>query len=335
MDLFADRASRLNESHLQLFDDVFCRLAAGVDVNARAELAARVAVLGNAPRELIRRLAKDDDVAVARPVLMRSQRLEQSDLVEVAETKNQAHLLALAKRKWLRPPVIDVLLRRGDHRVLRSLAENLDARLSDASFATLVKRAAEDTVLAEKVGLRPDVPPRLLRDLLLGGTKALQQRLLAIATPEVRSEIARVLAEISTQAEPQAVQRDYANAHRKIRELSERGKLGEATLVEFAKVGQLEEMAAALSVSCAVPIDVVERLMAADRPDPVLILCKSAGWGWQTVKAILETMRHCSGLSSRDLDIAYENFERLSPTTAQRVMRFWQVQHWQRTSAAE
>ena len=37
----------------------------------------------------------------------------------------------------------------------------------------------------------------------------------------------------------------------------------------------------------AVPIEVVDRLMAAERPDPVLILCKSAGWAWSTAKAII------------------------------------------------
>lgn len=334
-DLFSDGAGKLNESHVQLFDDVFCRLAAEVDANARAELSARVAVLGNAPRELIRCLAKDADAAVARAVLRRSQRLEESDLVEVAETKSQAHLLALSKRKFLPQPVMDILVRRGEQAVLRSLAENLDARLSDAHFAALVERGDYDSVLAEKVGLRPDVPPKLFRDLLLRGTQALQQRLLALAKPEIRSEIARVLAEASAGAAAETVQRDYANAHRKILELSEPGRLDETTLVELAKSGHSEDMIAALSFSCAVPIDVVERLMAAERPDPVLILCKSAGWGWPTVKAILETMPQCCGLSSRDLDTAYENFERLSPTTAQRVMRFWQVQHWQQTSCSE
>jgi uncharacterized protein (DUF2336 family) len=334
-DLFADGASKLNEHHIQLFDDVLCRLAAEVDANARAELSGRMAVLGNAPRELVRRLAKDDDVAVARPVLKRSQRLDQSDLLEIAETKSQGHLLALSKRKWLPQPVTDILVRRGEQAVLRSLAENIDAQLSDASFVMLVQRAIDDGVLAEKVGLRPDVPPRLFRDLLLEGTEGLRQRLLALAKPEIRSEIARVMAESSGGAEAQAPNRDFAEAHRKILELSKQGKLDEDALVEFAKSGRTEDMIAALSFSCAVPIDVVERLVAADRPDPILILCKSTGWGWQTVKAILEVMPQCIGLSSRDLDMAYENFERLSPTTAQRVMRFWQVQHWQRTSSAQ
>ena len=36
------------------------------------------------------------------------------------------------------------------------------------------------------------------------------------------------------------------------------------------------------------------------------------------------------GPSSQGLDTAYSNFERLSPATAQRVMRFWQLRKTRR-----
>ena len=65
--------------------------------------------------------------------------------------------------------------------------------------------------------------------------------------------------------------------------------------------------------------------MRGDRPDPILILCKSAGWGWPTAKAIIMARSTGRAPSSQGLDTAYSNFERLSSATAQRVMRFWQV----------
>src|SRR5260370_14995518 len=75
--LFADGASWFNDDHVQLFDGVFHRLIGEVDTNARVELSHRLAPVGNAPREVVRRLAKDDDIAVARPILKQSQRLAQ------------------------------------------------------------------------------------------------------------------------------------------------------------------------------------------------------------------------------------------------------------------
>ncbi len=96
-------------------------------------------------------------------------------------------------------------------------------------------------------------------------------------------------------------------------------------LISFAKAGDYEATVAALAELCAVPIEVVDRLMNGDRPDPILILCKSQGWSWTTVRVIITARPGEKGTSSQGLDAAYSNFERLSPATAQRVMRFWQA----------
>ena len=72
------------------------------------------------------------------------------------------------------------------------------------------------------------------------------------------------------------------------------------------------------------PVAVVDRLIAGDRPDPVLIISKALGFAFPTVKAILELRAGGRRLSPQALDDAVINFERLSPATAQRVLRFWQ-----------
>ena len=49
--LFLDGASRFNEDHVRLFDDVFGRLIVEIETKARAELSNRLAPVGNAPVE--------------------------------------------------------------------------------------------------------------------------------------------------------------------------------------------------------------------------------------------------------------------------------------------
>ena len=323
---FLDGASRFNDDHVRLFDEVFSRLISEIETKARSELSHRLAPVGNAPVDVVRRLAQDDDIAVAGPVLKQSPRLAETDLVDIAQTKSQAHLLAISERPGIAEPVTDVLVRRGGRDVVHSVADNRDARFSKDSFFTLVDRAEKDGVLAEKVGLRPDIPPRLFRDLLLKATEVVQQRLFASAKPETQAEVRRVLAKVSHEVAAKAAPRDYSAAQRTVEALHRDGKLNETTLVDFAGKGQYEETVAALACLGGVPLDVVDRLMGGDRPDPILVLCKSAGWGWPTVKTII--MSRSGGGQSRSnqgLDTAYANFERLSPTTAQRVMRFWQL----------
>jgi uncharacterized protein (DUF2336 family) len=194
-------------------------------------------------------------------------------------------------------------------------------------FTRLVERAADDGVLAEKVGQRSDIPPRLFRTLLMQATEVVQQRLLAKARPETAAEVRKVLAKVSEEIGAEVpAPRDYSRAKARVMGLKTEGRLNEATLADFASGGRFEEAVVALADLTAVPIDTVERLLAGDRPDPVLILCKAAGFGWDTVRALILVRPGSKGTSTHALDAACANFERLSASTAQRVTRFWQIQ---------
>jgi uncharacterized protein (DUF2336 family) len=323
--LFLDGAGLFNEDHVRLFDDVFNRLIDEIESKARAELSHRLAPLGNAPGELISRLARDDDISVAGPVLRQSRRLAEVELVQIAETKSQAHLLAISSRAGIAETVTNVLVRRGDRSVAHSVAENRGAVLSDDSFTVLVARSEGDDALAERVGQRPDIPPPLFRALLLKATAVVQARLFAAATPEVQAEIRSVLARVSKEVGTKSAPRDYRAAQSTVAALRQRGQLNEGQILDFAKASQYDEMIAGLAELCAVPIDVVDRLMGGERPDPILILCKSVGWGWPTARAIMGARLGPKANSSQGLDAAYSNFERLTAATAARVIRFWQM----------
>ena len=73
------------------------------------------------------------------------------------------------------------------------------------------------------------------------------------------------------------------------------------------------------------PVNVADCLMASDRPDPVLILCKAASLGWPTAKSVIWGRPDGKTPTNQSLDAAFANYGRLSASTAQRVVRFWQV----------
>jgi uncharacterized protein (DUF2336 family) len=325
--LFLDGAVRFNEDHVRVFDQVFGFLIEEIETQALAELSLSLAPVPNAPVEVVRRLAKNDDIAVASPVLQRSRRLGENDLIEIAKTKSQAHLLAISGRPAIAENVTDVLVERGDQNVVRSVAANRGARLSSGSFTKLASRAENDDELAEKVGLRPDVPPDVFRDLLLKATEVVRTRLMRAAGPETQAEIKRVLAKVVTEVGARAMPRDFSAARKTVDALRQQGRLNEQKLLEFAAAGHYEEMVVALAQLCAVTVDVADRLLTGDRPDPVLILCKSAGWGWSTARSIITARPSAKSNPNYGLDAAKSNFERLSSSTAQRVMRFWQARN--------
>jgi uncharacterized protein (DUF2336 family) len=321
--LFLDGVPTFNDDHIALFDDVMGCLIEEIEAKALAELSRRLAPVAEAPPGVVRTLADNDDIAVAAPVL-RQGRLADPDLLRIAANKGQAHLQALAERKGISEAVSEILVTRGDREVSRSMAKNSQARLSDNAFSTLVRRAKDDNVLAERVGMRTDIPPRLFRQLLMQASEVVQNRLLAQARPETQAEIRRILQKVTEEVAAAAALRNYTAALEAVRALHKQRKLTETDIANYAKSGKYEETIAALAIVCSVPVEVVDRLMSGERADPVLILARAAGFGWSTVREIINA-RPGAKQSPLVLDAAYENFERLTAATAQRVVRFWQV----------
>src|SRR6267142_460825 len=86
-------------------------------------------------------VAFDDAIAVAGPVLSKSERLDEASLIEAARSKSQAHLMAISTRRVLSGAVTDVLVQRGNDDVIQSTLNNSGAEFSEGGFTRLVDRA--------------------------------------------------------------------------------------------------------------------------------------------------------------------------------------------------
>ena len=322
-DLFLHDGERLSEDQVKVFDDVLCLLVTRVESRARAELGARLAPVDYAPFEVIQHLARDDEIAVAGTVLATSSRLRTSDLVEIASTKGQDHLLAISGRTDLPEAVTDVIVDRGERNVIRKLANNASARFSDTGYSKIVTRSEADAELIEILGLRVDLPVQFLRDLLRRATEAVRARLAAIAPPELQEEIKRILKSLSTAAQEDA--RDFSRAEALIKLLNEKFELDDEAIVKFAETKKFDEVAASLAVLGSAPTEMMARLLEGPRADLILIPCKSAALSWPTVEKILCNRPCKHKIDEETLKVALRDYGKLSMETAQRTLRFWQV----------
>jgi uncharacterized protein (DUF2336 family) len=98
-------------------------------------------------------------------------------LVANARSKSQQHLLAISKRKSISDDVTDVLVIRGNAEVVTSVAANDGARLSGFGFLHLVKRSECDSILAEHLGLRQDIPRHLFQQLISKASDEVKRKL--------------------------------------------------------------------------------------------------------------------------------------------------------------
>jgi uncharacterized protein (DUF2336 family) len=266
---------------------------------------------------------------------MESARLSTEDLVELAETKSEPHLLAISGRWWLQEVVTDVLLARRYPTVSRRIISNPGARVSAAGFAIVVAQAESDPELAVETGIRVDLPSELRRRLLSNATEVVRSRLLSRAPPHVFEEIRSAIVAVSAGVDREMSRiRDFTTAKRFVGLLKDTGELNEATLFGFAKQRKYEETVAALAALSQSTIEVIRPLMQSLRGDGVLIPCKVAGLGWETVHAVLESRFATGSMGPYELAEAKGQFARLTTENARRLLRFWQVRSSSSTQSA-
>jgi uncharacterized protein (DUF2336 family) len=324
-DLLLTHADQYDPEQIELFDDVLLRLVAHIETRVLAELGERLAPVATAPLGVIRHLANHDEIAVAGPVLKDSKRLSPPDLVEIASVKSQDHLLAISQRSEIDETVTDVLVDRGNSEVARTVVVNSGARFSQNGFATLVKRAEHDDVLAELAGQRADMPPQLFAQLVAKATATVKAKLMASLRPEAADEVAKTLDKVTRELQVQRPARDYGQALGRMQLLQGDGKLDESTILESAKAGQFEETGAALALLCSAPIELIDQLMRGNRIDALLIPCKAGGLGWPATKAVIRLTPAQGATSEPAFETAKKDYANLSLAAAQRIIRFWQA----------
>jgi uncharacterized protein (DUF2336 family) len=334
-DLFLLSAGSYKNEQIELFDTVLERLIKTIEIRAIADASARIALaelsaqlapVSQAPPSTVRRLAGNDEIAIAEPVLKESARLSPEDLVELAATKGERHLLAIAGRWWLKEVVTDALLARHYPSVSRRIVNNPGARISAGGFAIVVTQAESDPELAIETGIRVDLPPELRHRLLRNATQAVRARLLARAPPDIFEQVRTAIGAVTASVNREMSRvHDFTEARQLVAQMKANGELSEATLLGFAKQRKYEETVAALALLSRSTIDVVRPLMQGLRDDGVLVACKAAELNWETVSTVLESRFSTGALAPHELAEAKGQFAKITTENARRLLRFWQV----------
>ena len=332
-DLFLRDPESLSEQQVEVFDLVITRLATAIEARARADLSERLAGVPNAPRGVVRSLAHDQ-IVVARPVLTRSERLSDDDLIAVALAKGRDHMLAISERARLSEPVTDVLVSRGDRVVAHAVAGNPGARLSRMSSAALINRAGVDEALQALLSQRDDLPEAHVRQLVAVARETARRRLAQALPGGVRSSIDTAVEQSAQKVEAYISSgRDYSRALEAIHVLAEKRRLNEKDLVEFAAGGQFEEAVCALAYLAGLSVTAGERLFEGPEADLLLVVGKSQGWTWRTVRTLLGL--RSPALDGRSLRRTQETYDGLSPGTSQRVVHFLKAREAAERRSAE
>jgi uncharacterized protein (DUF2336 family) len=323
-DLFAVGSRGYSGAQIALFDDVLQELAADIEVKARTKLARKLAHIEGAPPKLIRSLAFDDEIAVAEPVLMHSQKLSDADLIENASTKSQKHLFAIAQRLKLSEKVTDVLVERGDRRVIHKVVRNRGARFSLAGYDKLTHRARRDRRLTLALGRRSDLPRQYFLKLLETASTSVRAKL-EEADPQAAAAIRDTIDDVATdlQHEVRKVSRRYTTALRDTNRVFNAQPFSEGVIHARAHAQEFARTVVALAKLGRFPVDLVERALLDKGEDMILVLAKAAGCSWTTVKELLLMYVAERNLQTEDLARIFERYSKLTPDTARHIVNFY------------
>jgi Uncharacterised protein conserved in bacteria (DUF2336) len=315
---------RYSDDEIWTFGEVIGRLAEEIEVAARAQLARRLAPLEHAPANIIRKLAFDDSIEVAGPVLRESERLDTEALVANAKTKSQPHLLAISERKSLQETVTEVLVARGNWDVVNTVASNNGARFSDFGFLHMIQRAEGDSILAESLGLRQDIPRHLFQQLIAKASDDVKKRL-KLERPGMVDQIQTSVADVTgaLQSKFGPVSRSYFVAKRVVATQHRQGNLNENSISGYARSHRLDEVTIGLSLLCSLPGDVIERAVLDKNREMLLILAKALDFSWATTMALLFLGAKDHRITAPDLKLLENDFNRLNVETSRSVLEFY------------
>jgi uncharacterized protein (DUF2336 family) len=314
-----------SEDEIWTFGEVITRLASEIEVAARAQLAQRVARFDHAPVNIVHKLAFDDAIEVAGPVLRESKQLEPYALVANVCTKSQTHMLAISKRETLVESVTDELVTRGNQEVVKSVVQNNGARFSDFGFLHMIKRAEGDSILAEQLGLRKDIPRHVFQQLIAKASSDVKKRLEG-ERPDMAQHIQSSVTDVAgaLQSKFGPVSRTHFVAKRLVAAQHRLGNLNENSISTYARSHRLDEVTIGLSLLCALPSDVIERAVLDKSRETLLILVKALDFSWETTMAILFLGAKDHRITAQDLRDLESEYGRLNIETSRSVLAFYQ-----------
>lgn len=316
---------RYSEDEIGIFGEVIGRLADEIEIAARVQLSELLASCDHAPLNVIRQLAFDDEIVVAGPVLRESSRIDDETLLASAMAKDQPHLLAISQRTSIGENVTDVLVKRGDREVVRSVAKNEGARFSGSGLLHMVKRADGDSILAEQLGLRKDIPRHVFQQLIAKASDDVRKRL-ASERPEMVAQIQNSVTDVTgaLQSKFGPGSRSYFVAKRVVTTQYQLGNLTEDSISGYARAHRFDEVTIGLSLMCSLPVDVIERALMDRNRDMLLVLAKAIDFSWSTIMSLLflGAKDHC--ITAGELFTLEREFARLNIDSSRSILEFYQ-----------
>jgi uncharacterized protein (DUF2336 family) len=300
--------------------DILLSLLRHAEKNLRQAIAERFSTLESAPLRLILQFV-NDEIEVARPVLVNSPVLNDLDLIYIIQSRQSPFWQAIANRKQLGENVIETLVDTGDSVTAQVLVANEAVMLSDYAVRQLISMAKEHSELGEALLARQGLSADLVRHIY----QAVGQSMVTANSqlcPVEQQALGDVLAEFTEQPSnpflPNAPMLKAADLFK------EQGRLSKTLMLNTLRRGQMASFVAQYARYTDLPVAVVIPMLQQKNGQGLAIAAKAYGFECEDYLVIFNTIRKIMGevaLTPHEINSAANYFNRITPAVAKRLMK--------------
>jgi uncharacterized protein (DUF2336 family) len=346
-DLFFNKGEVLSDRERALMSDILRQIIHDVEMSVRRELANRLVEVRNAPHELVIALA-NDDIEVAHPILIESEILHDTDLVEIIQHRTMQHQLAIAMRKNLSECVTEALVETGNSDVIKTMLENPNARMSKTTMEYLVEQAKRMDTYQNPLLRRPDLEPELAKRMYWWVSAALRQHIVEhfdIDPTELDATLETTVKDLMT-SEASTVP-TVSKPLELADQLEREGKITADLMVKVLRQGEVPLFEAMFAKRSGLRPKLLRRLMFEPGGEALAVACKGIEVpkaDFATIFMLTRKARSNAGvMNPRELTRVLALYDRMRPEAAQAMVARWQrdsdflnaVRVLNRTGAAE
>lgn len=326
-ELFMNEETSLSLREEELVNELIEQLLQNKSPAVRAQLVKKFANAAKMPRKLAMSFAYED-IEVARPILVTSQTLTDEDLVTVVATQGRDHAEAVAQRASINEAVADALVATGDLRVMRIVAENLGAMLSQKAVNVLAASARFTAELRGPVMRRPEMSRDAAVDLYWWVSLDLRRYALkrfGIEAGQIDEALAKT---IETLLNYHKLDKTNDETMMQVADwLAERQAMTARILPQILRMGHYRLFNIVLGRLSTLPLDLIDAIMGEMGGRGLAVLCRALGLDKAAFVSLFLLSRGArSGeqvVHPRELSYALAAFDRMSVTLAQDLLRTW------------
>jgi len=266
-----EKAQRLVVETLEL-------LARDQATQVRQILAEALKSVAGAPPQVIQRLARDTEDAVACPILEFSPLLSDQDLLEIiASAGVTSRLCAISRRSNLGEVISDAIVQRNDRKAVTELLANGSAQIREETLDSLIDASAQETAWQPPLVDRPVLPSGAIKKLAGFVAESLLKKLQSRSgldkqtTDAVAEEVRRRIDEGAADVEAAITPAEEAA------KMMKAGKLNSETVGDAVLAGQRDFVRHALALMAKVDVDFVDRVLQGHSAKGITALVWKAG----------------------------------------------------------